>query len=167
MASSWITVAPGIRCRTHPWRKHGLRPDRYFTLRFSVDGRQIEEGFGWASDGWNLQRAQEELGKLRAAKRTGVGPATLRESAEAARRAERQRAAAKAAFERQRLTVAALWERYRKEVVAVGNGPRTAAEKTAMWQRCIKPQIGDLKVGQVTEEAVDLLRKSGEFPYER
>ena len=53
-------------------------PDRYFTLRFSVDGRQIEEALGWASDGWNLERAQEELGKLRAAKRTGVGPATLR-----------------------------------------------------------------------------------------
>ena len=154
MASTWITVAPGIRCRLHPDRKHGVRPDRYFTLRFSVNGRQIEEALGWASDGWNLERAQEELGKLRAAKRTGVGPATLRESAEAARRAERQRSEAETKRERQELTVAKLWERYRNEVVAMSNGPRTAAEKTRMWERCIKPEIGDLRVGNVTEEAV-------------
>ena len=154
MASRWITVAPGIRCRLHPDRKHGVRPDRYFTLRFSVNGRQIEEALGWASDGWNLERAQEELGKLRAAKRTGVGPATLRESAEAARRAERQRSEAETKRERQELTVAKLWERYRNEVVAMSNGPRTAAEKTRMWERCIKPEIGDLRVGNVTEEAV-------------
>jgi integrase len=131
-----------------------VRPDRYFTLRFSVNGRQIEEALGWASDGWNLERAQEELGKLRAAKRTGVGPATLRESAEAARRAERQRSEAETKRERQELTVAKLWERYRNEVVAMSNGPRTAAEKTRMWERCIKPEIGDLRVGNVTEEAV-------------
>src|SRR5262245_2812213 len=112
MASNWVRVAPGMRCRMHPRRKHGVRPDRYFTLRFSVDGRQIEESLGWASDGWNLQRAQEELGKLRAAKRTGEGPATLRESAQAARRAAQQRAAAEAALERQQVTVADLWERY-------------------------------------------------------
>jgi hypothetical protein len=129
-----------------------VRPDRYFTLRFSVNGRQIEEALGWASDGWNLERAQEELGKLRAAKRTGVGPATLRESAEAARRAERQRSEAETKRERQELTVAKLWERYRNEVVAMSNGPRTAAEKTRMWERCIKPEIGDLRVGNVTEE---------------
>jgi integrase len=131
-----------------------VRPDRYFTLRFSFDGRQIEESLGWASDGWNLQRAQEELGKLRAAKRTGEGPATLRESAKAARRAEQQRAATEAALERQQLTVADLWERYRTEVVAVSNGAHTAAEKTRMWERCIRPEIGDLRVSQVTEEAV-------------
>jgi integrase len=131
-----------------------VRPDRYFTLRFSVNGRQIEEALGWASDGWNLERAQEELGKLRAAKRTGVGPATLRESAEAARRAERQRSEAETKRERQELTVAKLWERYRNEVVAMSNGPRTAAEKTRMWERGIKPEIGDLRVGNVTEEAV-------------
>lgn len=154
MASRWITVAPGIRCRLHPDRKHGVRPDRYFTLRFSVNGRQIEEALGWASDGWNLERAQEELGKLRAAKRTGVGPATLRESAEAARGAERQRSEAETKRERQELTVAKLWERYRNEVVAMSNGPRTAAEKTRMWERGIKPEIGDLRVGNVTEEAV-------------
>src|SRR3954469_25154952 len=90
MSGKWKTVAPGIRVRDHESRKHGVRPDRYFTLRISVDGRQVEEALGWASEGWTLDRAQEELGKLREAKRTGKGPATLRERSKAERESEQQ-----------------------------------------------------------------------------
>jgi integrase len=154
MSGKWITVAPGIRCRDHERRKHGVRPDRYFTLRFSADGRQVEEALGWASDGWTLKRAQEELGKLRAARRTGEGPVTLRERAEAARRTERLRAEDEASRGRRQRTVADLWNRYSKEVVAIENKPRTAAEKARLWDRRVKPAIGHLKIGAVTEEDV-------------
>src|SRR5436305_991964 len=91
MKSKWVTAAPGIRYRQHSHRKHGARLDRYFTLRFTVEGRQVEEALGWASEGWTVARAQEELSRLRMAKRTGAGPATLRQEAEANRRAEQQR----------------------------------------------------------------------------
>src|SRR5260370_25361932 len=74
MSAKWVTVAPGIRARDHATRKYGVKLDRYFTLRFSVEGRQVEDALGWASEGWTLARAQEELGKLRTAKRTGQGP---------------------------------------------------------------------------------------------
>src|SRR5712691_6022355 len=152
MASKWITMAPGIRCRDHATRKHGVRPDRYFTLRFSIDGRQVEEALGWACDGWTLQRAQEELGKIRTAKRTGEGPVTLREKADAKRRSERLRVEEEVATARREKTVVDLWDRYSKEVVAITNKPRTAAEKTRMWERRVKPAIGALKVKDVTEE---------------
>ena len=152
MSAKWVTVAPGIRARDHTTRKHGVRLDRYFTVRFSVDGRQIEEALGWASAGWTLARAQEELGKLREAKRTGQGPATLRERAHAKRSAERQQAAAEAERARLEKTVADLWDRYSKEVVAVENKPRTAAEKTRLWERRIKATLGQLKLRDVTEE---------------
>jgi integrase len=154
MAGKWITVAPGIRCRDHERRKHGVRPDRYFTLRFSTDGRQVEEALGWASDGWTLKRAQEELGKLHAARRTGEGPATLRERAETARRAERLRTEDEASRKRRQRTVADLWNRYSTEVAAVENKPRTVAEKIRMWKRRIEPAIGHLKISDVTEEDV-------------
>jgi integrase len=151
-AAKWITVAPGIRCREHPTRRHGVRPDRYFTLRISINGRRVEEALGWASEGWTLKRAQEELGKLRAAARTGEGPTTLREQAEAKRRAERQKAEEEAVRRRHQKAVADLWDRYSKEVVAVKNKPRTAAEKTRMWKRRIEPAIGILRIKDVTDE---------------
>ena len=152
MASKWITAAPGIRYRMHPSRKHGARLDRYFTLRHSVDGRQREERLGWASEGWTLARAQEELSRLRKAKRTGEGPATLRDEREANRRAERRQAEEEAAQARGQRTVADLWDRYRKEVMAIGNKRSTIAEKTRMWTRRIELAIGDLTISDVTEE---------------
>jgi integrase len=150
----WITAAPGIRYRQHPTRKHGVRFDRYFTLRRSVGGRQVEEKLGWASEGWNLERAQEELIRLRQADRTGKGPATLREEREANRRAEQQRAEQEAAEARRQKTVSELWHRYTTELIAIENRPSTAAEKTRMWNTRIKPAIGDLKINDVTEEDV-------------
>ncbi|HEY1430410.1 MAG TPA: tyrosine-type recombinase/integrase [Stellaceae bacterium] len=152
MVTNWIKAAPGIRYRKHPTRKHGTRLDRYFTLRFSVNGKQVEEALGWASEGWTEKRAQEELGKLRKAKRTGQGPLTLRDEAEANRRAEQQRLEEEAARSRRQRTVTDLWDRYAKEVVAIENKPRTAAEKTRMWERRIEPAIGGLKINDVTEE---------------
>jgi integrase len=151
-ATIWITAAPGIRYRKHASRKHGAKFDRYFTLRFSVNGKQVEEALGWASEGWTVQLAQEKLGELRKARRTGQGHATLRAAAEANRRAERERAEAEAALARRQRAVSDLWDRYSKEVVAVENRPSTVAEKTRMWTRRIEPAIGPLKINEVTEE---------------
>jgi integrase len=152
MAGKWLTIAPGIRARDHATRRHGVRIDRYFTLRFSVDGRQVEEALGWASEGWTLSRVQEELGKLREAKRTGEGPATLRERVRAKRLAEREQAETEARRQRLERTVTDLWDRYAKDVMAVENKPRTTAEKTRLWERRIRPALGHLKVQAVTEE---------------
>jgi integrase len=99
-----------------------------------------------------VARAQEELSRLRKAKRTGEGPATLRKEAAANRRAEQKRAEEEAALARRQKTVAELWDRYSKEVAAVENRPRTVAEKTRMWEQRIKTAIGHLKISEVTDE---------------
>ena len=152
MATNWITAAPGVRYRKHATRKHGARLDRYYTLRFSIAGRQVEEALGWASEGWTAKLAQEKLAELHRARRTGRGPGTLREEAEANRRARHEKAEAEAALARRQRSVADLWDRYSKEVVAIENKPSTVAEKTRMWTRRIEPAIGSLKINEVTEE---------------
>src|SRR5271155_1011042 len=91
-SASSKTVAPGIRARRHPKRRHGAGFDRYLSLRFSVDGRQVEEALGWTSEGWTIELAQEKLSELRKAKRTGQGPTTLREMAATQRKAEQRKA---------------------------------------------------------------------------
>ena len=101
----WETPAPGIRCRISVKRMHRGRPDRYFTLRFKLAGKEHHERLGWASDGWNLAKAKTELAKLKAAAATGEGPVTLRERREAA---QKEREAALNAP-----TVQSVWEAYR------------------------------------------------------
>jgi integrase len=149
--SQWTSAAPGIRYRKHASRKHGARLDRYFVIRHSVGGKQIDEPLGWASQGWTVARAQAELSQLQEAKRTGAGPVTLRERTEANLMAAAQLAEEKAALTRRQKTVADLWDRYSKEIVAVSNKPRTISEKGRMWTRRINPAIGQLKINDVTQ----------------
>lgn len=140
-----IKAAPGIRYREHPTRRHGAQRDRYYSIRITVDGRLSEEALGWASQGWTLKRAQEELAKLRLAARTGEGPATLRQ----------KRAAARQQAKRVDKTMADLWDRYAKDVVASTNKPTTTVEKHRIWNRRINPMIGALQIKEVTHEHVD------------
>ena len=80
MASEKIpTQFPGVRFRYHKTRKCNGSLDKYFFIRYHVDGKLKEEGIGWASEGWNAKKASLELASLRKAQLTGEGPQTLQE----------------------------------------------------------------------------------------
>ena len=85
--AKWITTEfEGVRYREHPTRKHGAVRDRYFAIRYRVDGKRIEEGLGWASKGITTKDAALQLAALQEAYRKGTGdPVTLREKREVAR----------------------------------------------------------------------------------
>lgn len=73
------TKFPGIRYRQHPTRKHGLQFDKYFAVYYRFNGKNYEEGVGWASQGWTLEKVNFELGQLKRNQRKGDGPKTLKE----------------------------------------------------------------------------------------
>jgi integrase len=89
---TWIKCkTPGVRYREHPTRKHGVRADRYFSIRYKLDGKDKEEGLGWSSEGMTESKAGVYLAELRKAARTGEGERTLaekRQKAQAKRKAE-------------------------------------------------------------------------------
>jgi integrase len=58
------------------------QPDRYFAIRYYVNGKQREEGVGWGTEGWNAEKASVLLGEIRAGIRTGKGPQSLAERRE-------------------------------------------------------------------------------------
>ena len=49
MSQKWKTLEEGIRVRYHATRKHGIKPDTYFTLRIQINGKRTEESLGWRS----------------------------------------------------------------------------------------------------------------------
>ena len=81
MASTkYSTQFPGVRYRVHKSRKHnGGNLDRYFFIRYRVNGKLKEEGIGWATEGWNAKKASIILSDLKKAHLTGEGPQTLAE----------------------------------------------------------------------------------------
>jgi site-specific recombinase XerD len=78
-AKKFSTQYPGVRYREHKIRIYNRKLDRYFFIRYRIDGKQKEEAIGWASEGWNATRASGILSELREAHRTGNGPQTLEE----------------------------------------------------------------------------------------
>lgn len=79
MPVKWInTQFPCVRYYEHSSRK--LRNgtiDKYFTIRYMVNGARKEEKLGWASEGWSAEKAHKILSDIKAGIRTGEGPQSL------------------------------------------------------------------------------------------
>lgn len=155
MAVEWQKLDEGIRARLHPTRKHGMKPDLYFVLRFTVDGQRKQEALGWASEGWTLAKARAELAKLKEAARTGTGEVTLQE----------KRAKAKAAREAEQAkpVISLLWEIYKGAHEGRPNSKPDAANI-----KHLLPFFADKTPEDIRTAHVDSLRrqleKSGKSP---
>lgn len=55
------TKFPGVRYRESNTRKHNKRKDKYFAIRFQLNGKRKEIGVGWNSEGMTAQNAYQEL----------------------------------------------------------------------------------------------------------
>ncbi|MEA4857079.1 MAG: tyrosine-type recombinase/integrase [Solidesulfovibrio sp.] len=79
------TNYPGVRYREHDSRKCHRRPDRYFFIRYRRLGHNVEEGLGWASQGWTAEDASRILGQIQQNIKRGTGPQSLKDLAREAR----------------------------------------------------------------------------------
>ena len=76
---TWKKMDKGVRCMAHPTRKHGIRADLYFSIRYQVGGKMTESGLGWASQGWSKQKAISERQRLINEAKQGHGVKTHRQ----------------------------------------------------------------------------------------
>ncbi len=79
--------------------------DQYFSIRHTVDGKQIEEGYGWASKGRTAEKAYKIYLELDENKANGKGPRTLKEK----RQLEADKKAKKTL---EQMTFDEVWARY-------------------------------------------------------
>jgi len=87
---TWINAGRNLRYREHPSRKHGRRPDRFWSLHYTLNYRGHTEGVGWWSQGVTQAYCRELLAELARNWRTGAGPQSLK----ALREAEKAKEAA-------------------------------------------------------------------------
>jgi integrase len=79
----WINAGRNLRYWEHKSRKHGQRPDRFWSLHYTANNRCHSEGVGWWSQGVTQASCRELLADLQKNWRTGIGPQTLKELREA------------------------------------------------------------------------------------
>ena len=142
MSRRFKTEFEGVRYREHPSRKYGAMRDRYFSIRYRVDGKRVEEGLGWASKGMTAKNAALQLAELQEAYRKGTGePVTLREKREIAR-TERERQA------KQGVTFG---DYFINTFIpqAILEKPRETKEKKSHFENWIKSEIGPLPFSEI------------------
>ena len=71
------TKMSGVRYRLHPTRKHGIQPDKYYTLTYWYEGKTVSEGLGWSSEGMTVDKAIEAMAEIKTNQRNKTGPPTL------------------------------------------------------------------------------------------
>jgi integrase len=149
----WMSSGvPGVRYREHPERTvRGGAPDRYFSIRFFRQGRDIEEGLGWASEGWTVRKASDLRDRLKVAHKTGEGPDTL-----AAKRGELRQEEKAQEQNDAPTTYQGLAEKHYL--------PWAKREKKSGWLDEIRlknhlyPAFGDMPLEAITTQAIEVFR---------
>jgi integrase len=165
----------GIRYREHKTRKHGVTPDRYYTIFYKLDGKMVQEALGWASEGWEEadkdgtkkkanwteKRASTVLAELKKNQSTGNGPRTLKEK----RAIQRQESELQKA---EGITAEEFWnqdyETHLKSRIKEGSWRK----EISLFKKWIAPFIGNKALKSITpqdvERIVENMRAKGSSP---
>jgi integrase len=162
----WIKAEDNIRYREHPTRKHGIRPDRYYSIYYRVNGKQQNEGIGWTSKGKGLKTAQDALKKLRNAHLDGQGPQTLREQ-RAKEKAEKKAAEVKKEAERikaeqaekENTTVADFFNGVYLPVAETSKKAKTIYNEKLIFKNWLAPALGATPIKDVSAFQIEKLKK--------
>lgn len=172
MAFQWLsTKYEGIRFREHPTRMYGSRKDRYFSIRYRVDGKRKEEGLGWESqndqrdkDGLRismLEVARATLARLKEAHREGQGPATLEEKRTLAAQAKAEAARQQKLEVARNVTLADYWPIYltSSKLIKGEDKKKTRSWKVeeGIFENWLKPVLGNEPIKDIDYDHWDRL----------
>ena len=160
MASKkYSTQFPGVRYRLHGSRKYKAALDKYFSIRYRVNGKLKEEGIGWASEGWNATKASLVLADLKKNQLTGEGPQTLAEK----RTLENERRESEIAEKKRKAKDQLTFGKYFEETYlpnAQGNkiGWSWKREKS-LFKLWISPVIGDMPLKNINPINLERIKR--------
>ncbi len=150
------TQYPGVRYYEHQSRKmRNGQPDRYFSLRYKINGKSVEEGLGWATEDWNAGKAHKILAQIKSNVKTGCGPQSLsemrQEAAQKRANIEREVADEQAA----NLTLHDFFENH--YIPEVKRTKRSWLTDIQRFNKVIKPNLGAKALRAITKEDVQAL----------
>lgn len=153
--AAWISAGRGIRYREHKSRKHGQRLDRYWCIRYKLDGLSLTEAVGWWSEGASQARCEEILGVLRQNQRTGDGPQTWAAMRTAAQEKLAAEEAAQEADKAEGMTVAEFWPQRlaRLGLTATPECIRTSRVYMRLWMA----GLADMPLADITTDDLERL----------
>lgn len=147
----------GVRYREHTTRKHGVRPDRCFSIRYKLDGKDKEEVVGWISEEITAEKAFKILSIIRDNIRSGKGP---RSYAEIRRENElhiEEEQKARHQKEKELITFSDFWETEYLPSAEATKKPTTMESERWLYSKWIAPAIGKTPLQQIDVPKLEAL----------
>lgn len=165
----WIKTAhKGLRYYEHVTRKHGKKKDRYYSVRFKVDGKDYTYGIGWWSEGVpdeakriDLNMTFEEycLSQMKLYKvnvKAGEGPKSPKEKRKVAAEKEAQAKAEQAERERDSLIFSEIFKDWYYPEAQANKAKTSSAREEQLFRLWAEPAIGHLTLKQIAESDLSL-----------
>lgn len=168
MAVKWLkTSYPNVRYYEHATRRtRNGQADKYFAIRYYTGGKRKEEGLGWASEGWNAEKAHKILASIKENIRLGDGPQSLAEKRELAEAERMAQSEAEAKEQLAHISLADFFERF--YIPRVKREKRSWLTDAQRIAKEINPSMGAWPLQAITSEKVqafvDRLADSGAAP---
>lgn len=161
MSVKWKSTSfRGVRCYEHATRKHGVRKDLYFAVRYQHDGERREEGLGWASEGWTAEKAALELAKLKTAAKLGEGPKRLKEKRDLDTERREIRKREKARQEAENITFKTYFKETYLPAAETHKSAGTCTKEQGHVDRWIGPVIGNKPFKDINSFDIERLKKN-------
>lgn len=157
MSNRISTNYPGVFYRE---RERKGKKDKYFVIRYRVHGKQIEEGVGWGSEGWNAKQASLALGELRKNHSTGDGPITLNDKRKEAKEREEAKKAKLAQEAKANKTFSEIFESAYFPLALADKKKLSTNRERSLFNNWIAPEIGGLPLSQVQPWHLEKIKKS-------
>lgn len=155
MARNFIASSiKGVRYRQHETRKHGKQKDKYFVIRYSVNGKERQEAVGWASDGWTEKRAAALLFTLKENIRLGRSPQTLAEMRDIGKKKKKIEEE-----NDQRILFANVFEKYLAQV-KINNSFKTFQNKSDRYRIWISLFIKEKTLSEIKKQDIEDIKEN-------
>jgi integrase len=159
--SKWVkTKFPGVRYRDHETRKHGIKKDRYYTIRYKLKGMDKEEGLGWASEGWTESKAYGHLLELKENKKVGEGPQTLKEKRDLVEEKRDQTIADQERLKKDAVILDAFFSDDYLPQAENNKKLKTVTREKILYKNWVRGSIGHLPLKTIAPFHLEKLKKS-------
>jgi integrase len=161
MKTIWkSTKYPGIRYREHPTRRNGIQKDRYFSIRYQRNRIRKEEGLGWSSEGWTLQKVLLELAELKRGYTTGEGPTRLSEKRDKAKEKKDRKQAEQDQQKKNSLTFGQFFEETYFPQAKANKSERSWLREDQFYRLWVSPFIADKPLKQISLLDLERIKKN-------
>ncbi len=157
-AVKWIkTKFLGVRYREHKTRKHGIKFDRCYSIRYKLDGKDKEEVVGWASQGITPEIASQRLSELRDNARLGTGDKTLEEKRKRLQKEEEAKAKAEKLAAQTNITLSEYWKTVYLPYAISAKKKETVRPERNQMDKYILPLLGESEINLIDMNKWDSL----------